>query len=295
MGGLAIKNAMPIRGDFAGLIGNAIVSKISKGLNINCSVLGSTGKKSAQQLSGDIDIAIELLWNTDNIKKLDTFIKESYGNLETNILSGLKIYSIGFTYNEGDNVKIVQVDFMFVNDIEYAKFIYHSPNYIKNESKYKGLFRTNLLAIIASNTPLDSKTYPVEYFENTDIVKDKWKYSLNYTDGLKIVHKSYIGKKGKPVKNPVTIKEDDIFISNNRDKIIHILFGNKATSDDINSFETIINFICSPKYKYRSSNLLQNIFKDFFEDVRHTKYPDVLEELKEYIKNILKENKITCN
>lgn len=59
-GGNAIKSSAPIRGDFAKIIADSIVHKIQDTLDINAAALGSTGKKSASQMSGDIDIAVEM-------------------------------------------------------------------------------------------------------------------------------------------------------------------------------------------------------------------------------------------
>ena len=57
-GGNAIKVSSPIRGDIAKIIADSIVKKIQDGLQVEACALGSTGKKSAAQMSGDIDKGI---------------------------------------------------------------------------------------------------------------------------------------------------------------------------------------------------------------------------------------------
>ena len=245
-GGNAIKIAEPIRGDIAKLIADSIVNKIQQKLKVNACPLGSTGKKSANQMSGDIDIAVELQWNDNNIQKVSEFIKTTYGSRVEIVASpGLRLISMGFPYKLYGKQNIVQVDLMFTTNIEYSNFMYHSPDYIKNESLFKGLYRTNLLIIIAGKTPIDIQKYPIELFgadefgtEYEGEVKSFWKYTLSYDDGLKIVHKTFEGKR-KPLKAPKSIKEDTILLTSDLPAILKICLGEKATIANCNSFETL--------------------------------------------------------
>ena len=195
-------------------------------------------------------------------------------------MSGLKIlswaYPIQKTDEYGDKkIDKVQVDFMFTDDIEYAKFMYHSPNFINRESQFKGLFRTNLMVICASHMPIDpnNEYYKTEYFEDGEI-KSFWKYSLTYSAGLKLVHKTYDGKK-KRLKNPVKIKEDTIDVTKDINDIIEFIFGYEVTLEDLNSFESIVKYLFSDDYVYRSKERLDIIFEDFFNDVRHQDLGDI--------------------
>ena len=163
--------------------------------------------------------------------------------------------------------------------------MYHSPNFIKNESLFKGLYRTNLLIIIAGKTPIDIEKYKNEYFTADEFgveyegeLKSFWKYSLSYDEGLKIVHKSFEGKR-KPLKAAKTIKEDTILITRDLPTILKMCLGEKATVANCNSFETLVDFICSPDYIHRTKERLNNIFEDFFEDPRHTKDEEILKLL----------------
>lgn len=285
-GGNAIKASAPIRGDIAKIIADSIVKKIQNGLQVEACALGSTGKKSAAQMSGDIDIAVELQWNDENVQKVKAFIPKAFGkNTEVVDSPGLKLISMGFPYKFGGIQNIAQVDLMFTTDINYSKFMYHSPNFIKNESLFKGLYRTNLLIIIAGKTPIDIEKYKNEYFTADEFgveyegeLKSFWKYSLSYDEGLKIVHKSFEGKR-KPLKAAKTIKEDTILITRDLPTILKMCLGEKATVANCNSFETLVDFICSPDYIHRTKERLNNIFEDFFEDPRHTKDEEILKLL----------------
>ncbi len=265
----AIKNSVPVKNQDAINISNEICNYISNEFNIKTCCLGSTGKKKDDQYSGDIDLCIEFPYNDNNINKIITYLKTIYtDDIQISILKGLNIISFGYNNNN----KIHQVDLMFTDNIEYAKFIYHSPNYKNNESQFKGLYRTNLLAIIASNIPNNNKN-------NTDI--NYWKYTLSYINGFIEKHKTYQGKKGL-LKNPVDIKEDTKYITKDVNKIIKYILGDSATINDTNSFETLIDYIISDKYPY---NNLVDIIHEFMTDKRHK---EKLNELSVYIINTLK-------
>ena len=295
-GGNAIKNSEHIRGDYAMKVANLIISKVQKYFDCDMSVLGSTGKKGEDAYSGDIDIALTL--SIDREDELKEYLEKIFPGIETRFMPGLKILSVGFKYIDfNNNEKIVQVDFMFVNNLDYAKFMYHSPNFIKNESNFKGLFRTNLLGIIASRCPINEKYLPTEYFTNEydgkykGEIKSFWKYSLSYDDGLRIIHKSFVGKNNK-LKNAITIKEDTIKVTQDIDKILHIILGPEATINDCNSFENLVNFLTSNKYIYSNDEQLNLIFDDFLNDSRHQD-PEIKKQLEEYINFKMKNKKET--
>lgn len=276
-GGNAIKSSESINGRLAGEFGKKIVDSIKNKLGIDACTLGSTGKKPDTQTSGDIDIAIEMPYSDENVNKITKFLHDEYGDVEIYLIKGLRILSFGYKYEYENSIKIVQVDLMFCNDVRYAAFMYHSPNYINNESKFKGLFRTNLLVICASKMPVNTDKYPTEYYDDGEI-KTFWKYSLSYSEGLRLVHKSYVGK-SKRLKNPNTIKEDTIEVTKDIDDIIHCIFGINATADNMNSFESIVEYLYSDKYAYKSKERLDEIFTAFFDDSRHQGNDLITEQL----------------
>lgn len=255
----SIQDADPIRGDLTLQIANEIINIIKKRFDVQLSPLGSVGKKTKEQYSGDIDLAIQYSW--DNYNDILDYLQETLNCEIGNINHNLHVFNIGYKYLDEDIQKIAQVDFMFVDDIFYAKFAFNSPDYTRNESRYKGMHQSALLMSIISNTPTE---YPTKYDENNQIIS-YWKYFLNQYHGLYLEHKSFEGKT-KRLKSPKTIKEDEIFITNNPIEIIQLCLGDKADLNTCNSFESEFDFIFSKDYKYYSKEQLNKIKNGFLND-----------------------------
>ena len=133
------------------------VDEILSGLGLvrgeDWDVIGSAGKKKEGDTSGDIDISIrrdrmkEVLGSGDG--RLDVF------NDLGKYLAGLgydrqKVsfdqVSFGMPINGDDD--IVQVDFELSRSLEWSRFAKYSPDYRKDESKYKGHVRNILMMCI---------------------------------------------------------------------------------------------------------------------------------------------------
>lgn len=292
----AIKNSLPIVTPYAINIANIILNKLKENLQIQACTLGSLGKKLDYEESGDIDIAINYEFTKENCDKIIDFINlnfSKYRTPEIYISSGFKIISFGYYYlnydtynidnttpvdNKEDLIQIAQVDLMFSNNLEYTQFMYHSPNYRNLESEFKGLYRTNLLTYIAGRKPTDKK----DMYDDNGNLTDYWKYTLTYDKGLVLTHKSYKGKRGL-LKNPHTVKEDTVFITDDIHEIVKLILGEEGTVADTNSFESLIKYIFSDKYVYKDK--VNDIISDFINDSRHNTNDDVLN----YILNIYKE------
>ena len=188
-GGHSVEGVSPIRGDLASVVANEIISKISKEFNCQCAALGSTGKKSKEQTSGDIDIALELPWE-DKDKVLDFIKKEFSDSKEGNIVSSLHVFNIGYKYDEDGEEKYVQVDFMFVENIEFAKFCYHSPSFINNESHFKGAWRTQLMMSVINSLDVND-VFPGKY-KNEKFTSDD--YDGSYVGEDKIIYRILFNK-----------------------------------------------------------------------------------------------------
>lgn len=301
----AIKNSLPIATPYAVNIANNIITKLKDNLHIQACTLGSLGKKPDYEESGDIDIAINYDFTKENCDNIISFINtyfSSYKEPEIYISSGFKIISFGYYYLNYDDynfnllvnkdnitlndeltednkniIKLAQVDLMFSNNLEYTQFMYHSPNYRNLESDFKGLYRTNLLTFIAGRKPVNKQSI----YDNKGNLTDYWKYTLTYDNGLLLTHKSYKGKRGL-LKNPYTVKEDTKFITNNIQEIIQLILGEEGTIKDTNSFESLIKYIFSDKYKYPEK--VKDIISDFINDSRHNN-----DNVLNYILNIYKE------
>lgn len=288
----AIKSAQPINNMYAVSISNMIINELKRKLNINCATLGSTGKKPDDTYSGDIDMAVEMEMTKENVEKLKNFLMTSFKSNITDIpefreLPGLNILSVGFHYEYGilREPMVVQIDFMFTDNIEFSKFIFHSPNFRKKESNFKGLYRTNLLVKIVDHIPVGGKDESgmESKYDLEGNCTDYWKYTLSFIKGLKYTHKSYISPKtGKLLKNPYTVKEDDQIISKDPQKIITFLFGKNVKINDFNSFESIIKFMLSDRFKYKVE--MRDMIMEFIDDPRHEEKRD---EIIKYITSAL--------
>lgn len=224
--------------------------------------LGSVGKKNDDQFNGDIDIAIKL----DSKKELSELIDKVFPDLEKNPNTTPSIVSISYPYNKEGKSGNAQVDFMIVKDIDFAKFFYHSPDFKKNESKFKGATRAKMLSIIVSCIPVeDAKD---EYFEDGKTVKKHWKYTFN-TEGVFRQLLDYTGKKG-PLKNPKKIKEFEKLIVNDPDNCIKFIFGDNGKIEDCNSAESLWKAV-HDKNKFKFQDVVSKIEDRWFNEIEELK------------------------
>lgn len=214
-----------------------IVDRIhSKYRNIETRVLGSVGKKRAGDTNGDIDIAIKM----DSKEDLKRIVDELFPECEQS-MQGFGI-SIGYKYDYKGQQKIGQVDFMLQDDLDWAEFYYHSPNYIENESQFKGAIRTNFLSIIVTSVPTEEDPEM-----DGDQYVTRWKYTSN-SSGIWKQFLDYRGKKGL-LKNPKKIKELEKLITKNKEELAQMLF-HKPNIKDFNSAETLWKAVHSNNFKY---------------------------------------------
>ena len=276
MSGHAV-NCQPLKMRYAEQVYEEIKEKIEdKYPGIQFEAIGSLGKKSPYQETGDIDIAIVV----DSKERLCDILKNSlgYNITEINMNTTPKILSIGYMYNEciggfyldrdesghpADH--IVQVDFMIVKNLAWAKWRFQSPDLKNGESKYKADPKVFLMQYMVSALPLNM---PIEYFEDGVTVKTKYKYTLNQ-EGLWIQKLNYEGKRGKPVKNPS--REVYKFITDNPYKVTEYLFPLYDSDPDYdeNTFHCVEKLWKSlhQQYKYVSDrDYVYAVEKRFYEE-----------------------------
>lgn len=292
MGGNAIKNSVPVQARNARKIALNISESLQNYFNVPTAILGSVMKKSDDMYCGDIDIAIQLPWSDNNVEQVKQYGLEHLPVNEVVVSQGLKLVSYGYVDNNTNLVH--QVDIMFTENIKYSEFMYYSPDYTKNESRFKGLYRTNLLIICAGNIPLDTNQYPNTYYTNenfdgmyTGELKEFYKYTLTYDNGLELRKKSTLGKT-RMCKKAYTISKEKI--TDNIMQILTMIFGDNIDYNMSTSYENIIKMLYSPDYKY-GMEVRNNILKEFLLDPRHTKdkdiYIDLISEIKKYDKNFI--------
>lgn len=271
-GGNAIKSSSPVSGDKALPIAEKVIGILKERYpDTEFAPIGSVGKKNAEQTSGDIDIAVELDFSeSENVKEV---LKEKYPDMEIKSMKGLHILSVGLPYES----QVVQVDLMFFPDIELAKFFYHSPDFTKNESEFKGSVRNMLMTSILKNIPVQD--YRNTTFENGH-VKDLYKYSFNPEKGLVILHQSFEGKDGQERKTKQTIKDDTVEVSKNVEEIVKFMMGEDADLSTVSSFESMVDWMRTDKFPYSDFN--EHIFEDLMEYV-DKQTPEFTEDVRNYI------------
>ena len=248
-----LENCIPINSYTLNKVWNKIKEVL--GDNYKLSPLGSFNKKPEGSLYNDLDIAIECDWKyKDHIKDLIVSYLGSDLIVFGHDNDSLHVFNIACKLDEG---KYVQVDFMFVNNLDYAEFAYHAPYYW--ESKYKGMYASILLQSAFKNIPMN-----VQYFEDGS-VKEWEYYSLCQKDGLHLKHKTFIGKRGEKVKSARTI--NDTFVTDNPNEILNILTGDNPykTLNDVWIFERLLDFITT----LDGVHFPKSYLKEYLENVKH--------------------------
>lgn len=202
------------------------------------------GKKSS---SGDIDIAI-------NSKNFPDFHKQLLQSVDSRGLynTGTKVGS----YAVDVGGKRVQVDLMFVDDEDIAKFTYYSSE--GEDSKYPGAVRNIMLMTLATFILEDGKDFVLKNDEDEIIARAS--RSLKLGVGLERLFK--VAKKRKDgegrLKSLEKVSPDELEaelkdinsnligkfeksadIISDPDKIAHFFFGEKVFAKDITTAEDV--------------------------------------------------------
>lgn len=236
--------------------------------------IGSTGKKREGDFNGDIDMIIDAAKIGANFKlKFDEVQDFIFNKLKSKFKNVVNLKGLGvvsFLYPIPNSDEFGQVDLMLTDDLELSSFMYHSPNFKENESKYKGLYRNSLLFSIVMHIPTN---IPDEYFEDgkdKGKVKKFSKHSLNQKKGLMTQMKSFEGKLGA-LKNAKTIKGSDIHITSVPNEIVKYIFGDKHTVDEMKSFESIYKLVMSSNFKHKKNK--SKIIKSFKDSILKMNLP----------------------
>ena len=277
-GGAAIKTSRRIREDeFPKTLDNIkqvlfpMLSIDPTKANEQYIIIGSIGKKkNPEDTSGDLDLGYDSSWfareHNITVKDVSAFtyslLSEKLADAlgfqpEIAFLKGLNIVSIGWPV-EGDVTKgIVQLDLIPISSMEWAEFIYYSPNYKIGESKYKSAHRNWLLAAI-----LAARREVIDNDENGEIM-DYNSPVLILSDGLFWHTKSYRGKLKSRLKNPKKIEGSERFVTRDPQEFIDFALGKGYTPNDVKTLEALLNIIKSPDFEL--SQNLQEIKDKFIE------------------------------
>lgn len=217
-------------------------------------VIGSAGKKKEGDTSGDIDISIrrdrmkEVLGSGDG--RLDVF------NDLGKYLAGLgydrqKVsfdqVSFGMPINGDDD--IVQVDFELSRSLEWSRFAKYSPDYRKDESKYKGHVR-NILMMCIVKYCFKKTIKRVTLDDDTVVDGEIEAYVIRLADGLYKTRKNWFAKNGVNMKKTENLMHEyDELIADTPQGFIDLIF-NGGKIEDFISFETLFDTFMSDKFKF---------------------------------------------
>jgi len=203
-------------------------------------VIGSYGKKREGETHGDLDIAVSTKALTERNglgqEDLVDFVNDALKQMgyETKIMRGFKQVSAGIPI-PGTN-DIAQVDFMLSPGLDWSRFIYNSPNFRENESKYKGQIRNLLLMAIITET---SKNILKETPEGVEELESN---VIRYPEGIYKSRRSWAGKKGL-VKTAKLLKDFDELITNNPDEVVDLVVGEGYNVNSISTFEGLWHLV----------------------------------------------------
>lgn len=218
-------------------------------------IIGSIGKKKNQSdTSGDIDLGIDKKFLSRSLgvseedvlgqlyKNLSETLHDKLGFVpDLKLMRGINVLSVGWPI-EGDESKgIVQLDLIPIADMEWAKFIFYSPDYRKNESKYKSAHRNWLFqSILSALKEVVSKDEDGE-------IEDFYSYALRLSDGIYKNKKSFKGAT-KRLKSPKTIKGETSLITRDPDEFVEMMFGSGVNKKDLKSFEDAWKIVSSSDF-----------------------------------------------
>ena len=241
-------------------------------------IIGSIGKKkNPEDTSGDIDLGVDQSFiarklgaDPNNVlETIESVLKETLPDLlgfvpEMKLMKGINVLSIGWPI-EGDVSKgIVQLDIIPLSDMDWARFIFYSPDYRYNESKYKSAHRNWLIQAILSALKEVTSTDTDGNIENFN------SYALRLSDGIFKNKKTFRGAT-KRLKNPETIKGSSEFITRDPEELISMIFGPGISQESVNTFEKAWSIVSSPQYLHKdkkqeiTDNLKKYLEKGGFE------------------------------
>lgn len=262
-GGMAIKSSRRIREDeFQETLESIksilfpIIGLDPKKSGEDYMVIGSIGKKKdPSDTSGDLDIGYDGVdfARTQGIEYkqcsrrmfelIQGSIEEKLGfQPEMKLMPGLNIVSLSWPIKGDQNNGLVQLDLIPLSDMEWAEFIYYSPDYKRSESSYKSAHRNWLLAAILSARKNVLTT------DDSGEVMDYEKPVLILSDGLFWHTKSYRGIRTPRLKHSKKIEGSERFVTNDPQVFIDFALGPGYTPEDVKTFEQVFAIIQKPDF-----------------------------------------------
>lgn len=255
-GGAAVNGRRILQSEVPAIIDK--VDEILSGLGLvkgeDWDMVGSAGKKKAEDTSGDIDVCIK----RDRMKEV-----LGSGDGKNDVFNDLGKYlmelgydkqhvsfdqvSCGIPINDADD--IIQVDFILTRSLEWSRFTQSSPDYTKDESKYKAHVRNVLMMCIVKYC-FKRTTKKVTLDDDTIVDGEAEVYVVRLTDGLYKTRKNWLGKRDPILKHAQLMREYDELITDTPQDFINLIFEDGVTVDDFLSFETLFDAFMSDKFKF---------------------------------------------
>jgi hypothetical protein len=274
--GNSIENAVPFKQDQVQstvdwLVKNVFPQIGLSGIDDDAAIIGSAGKKLPDATSGDIDIAVSadkiagfLGTSLQNaLFALDKKLKEL--GYSTRLAPGFNQVSIGAPVGGDSKNGVGQVDFMLTNDLDWSRFIYHSPDFRTAESQYKGAYR-NLLLMSAIGKSFFEITKQTDKGETAEYQA----YVVRLNQGIVQVRKSFEGKRGL-LKTAALLRDYDKEITKAPQDTVNLLFNGGHKPSDIDTYEKLKGLLESGDFKY--PNKLGEILADFKVKLEDAKLP----------------------
>lgn len=242
------------------------------GLGTDCFILGSAGKKPADQLSGDLDIGIssDQIASANSLKLSEVFnwLINKLGSMgyDTQTLRGFSQVSIPYEIIGRDTGEVVQVDFMVSTNMNWTQFVYSSPDYSKGESKYKQAYRNFLLGAVVS-----AFDYKVLKKTDKEVPIEVQKYVMRHDRGIFNLIKNYSGKGGGIIKSGKTIAGSEQFLTQTPEEMIHFFLGDQYSPTDVSSFEKLYDLVFNKPNKV--SGMRELVRKFFIQNITDAKLP----------------------
>lgn len=237
---------------------------------IDYATLGSFNKKKDDQTSGDIDIAV-------SVEAIASHFGVSVDAVEEAIVAACEKENLRYKHSKGIHLVSLawpipgmedhygQVDLMPSDNMEFSTWIYHSPDFTKAESKYKGLYRNELMRVICRKA--DRK---ILSRNEQDEVMEYERRALDYSEGITQAIKSHVGKKGR-TKHAKTLKETKKFITKTPQDIIDFIFGEGHKASEVMTFEAAYKIFMSEDFPWAKDRL--EMVEDYIEELEKRNAP----------------------
>jgi len=252
-GGLAVKSSSRINQDNVADTLADIYKNLLPKLGIkkeDTANLGSTGKKKSGDSSGDIDLAVRigafLKGNIKTSQDIEKHITKIAGSYTTDFkpMWGMGLLSMAWPIANTDGQqegKVVQLDIMLVDSLEFASWSYYSPAW--NESEWKGLYANEIRYAIAKL--MNYKT--IERALDKEGIETDAEWERNFFILGKGIFKGTQSRKGKKglTKGIKTIEKS--LLTNNPTQATIMMYGPKFNPNDVLTFEQNFKIVAKDK------------------------------------------------